>query len=77
MVLSRRITLLLAAICAGATMSLSAAPAFAAGQGGGNGATSEEFVCFRSTPKKIKLGTGKIVTTPSGNVNAVCTGKPL
>ncbi len=73
MALDRRIALLLAALCAAAVVSLSAAPAFAAGQGGG--ATSEEFVCFRSTGEKLRLGTGKIVTTPSGKVNAVCTGK--
>ena len=76
MALSRRTMLLLAAICAAATMSLSAAPSFAGGQGGG-GATVEEFVCFRSTGDKIMLGTGKAVTTPSGNVNFVCTGQPL
>ena len=72
MALSRRTMLLLAAICAAATMSLSAAPSFA-----GGGATVEEFVCFRSTGDKIMLGTGKAVTTPSGNVNFVCTGQPL
>ena len=77
MALSRRIMLLLAATGAAATMSLSAAPAFADGQGGGGGATVEEFVCFRSTGNKIQLGTGKVITTPSGNVNVVCTGEPL
>ena len=74
MALDRRIKLLLAAVCAAATLALSAAPAFAAGQQGG-GATSEEFVCFRSAGEKIRLGTGKVVTTPSGKVNVVCTGK--
>ena len=73
MALSRKTMLLLAAICAAATMSLSAAPSFAGGQGGG--ATVEEFVCFRSAGDKIMLGTGKVVTTPSGNVNVVCTGQ--
>ena len=47
----------------------------AAASGSGGGATSEEFVCFRSTGDKIRLGTGKVVTTPSGNVNVVCTGQ--
>jgi hypothetical protein len=51
-------------------MSLSAPPAFATGQGGG--ATVEEFVCFLSTGDQIRLGTGKVVTTPSGNVHVVC-----
>ena len=74
MALDRRIKLLLAAVCAGATVALSAAPAFAAGQQGG-GATSEEFVCFRSAGEQVKLGTGKVITTPSGNENVVCTGK--
>ena len=43
--------------------------------GPGGGATSEEFVCFRSAGDKVKLGTGKVVTTPSGNANVVCTGQ--
>lgn len=58
-------------------MSLSAPPAFAVGQDEGRGATMEEFVCFRSTGEKIALGTGKTVTTPSGNSREVCTGQPL
>ena len=53
------------------------APAEEEASGPGGGATSEEFVCFRSTPNKAKLGTGKVVTTPSGNVNVVCTGRPF
>ncbi len=73
MALDRRIALLLAAVCAAAVMSLPATPAFAAGQD--KGATFEQFVCFRSAGEKIRLGTGKVVTTPSGKVNAVCTGK--
>lgn len=76
MALSRRIMLLLVATCA-ATMSLSAAPTFAGGRGRGGGATFEKFVRFRSTGDKIRLGTGKAVTTPSGNVNVVCTGQPF
>ena len=59
------------------TVAASVVPAFAAGQGGSGGATVEEFVCFRSAGDKVKLGTGKVVTTPSGNVNVVCTGQPL
>ena len=77
MALSPRTMLLLAAISAAATMTLSAAPAFAVGQDAGGGATIEEFVCFRSAGDEIRLGTGKIVTTPSGNVSVVCTGEPL
>lgn len=80
----RRVGLFLAASGAVATMSLSASPAFAAGQGEGGGqgveargATIEEFVCFRQTGDRIRLGTGKVITTPSGNVQGVCTGKPL
>ena len=69
----RKLALLVAML---AMVLAAAAPAFA-GQGGGGGATSEEFVCFRSTGDKIQLGTGKVVTTPSGNVNVVCTGQPL
>ena len=77
MALSRRNMLLLAAIYAAATVALSTAPALAAGQGAGGGATVEEFVCFHSTPNQVELGTGKVVTTPSGNTNVVCTGNPL
>ncbi len=72
--MGREARLFMLAALAATFVSLSAAPALAAGQGGG--AAMEEFVCFRSTPKKIQLGTGKVVTTPSGNVNIVCTGKP-
>ncbi len=70
----RRTGLLLAAVGAVATLSLSAPPALAAGQGDGGGATIEEFVCFRETGNEIRLGTGKVITTPSGNVQVVCTG---
>ncbi len=73
----RRLGLLLAATGAAATMSLSAPPAFATGHDEGGGATVEEFVCFLSTGDQIRLGTGKVVTTPSGNVHVVCTGEPL
>ena len=75
----RRVGLFLAATGAVATMSLSAPPAFAAGQGEveGSGATIEEFVCFRETGNEIRLGTGKVITTPSGNVRVVCTGRSL
>ena len=59
-----------------ATVPSQDAPAEAAAASGpGGGATVEEFVCFRSTGDKIRLGTGKVVTTPSGNVNVVCTGQ--
>lgn len=60
-----------------ATMSLSASPALAAGQDDGRGATTEEFVCYHSTGDRVRLGTGRVVTTPSGNVHIVCTGQPL
>ena len=64
-------------------MSLSGSPAFAAGHGEGGqevegrGATVEEFVCFRDTGSGTRLGTGKVITTPNGNVQVVCTGAPL
>ena len=78
----RRVGLFLAATGAVATMSLSAPPAFAGqGQGRpgseGTGTTIEEFVCFRDTGNRIRLGTGKVITTPSGNVRGVCTAKPF
>ena len=69
----RKLTLLVAML---AMVLATAVPAFAAGQGGG-GATVEEFVCFRSVGDEIRLGTGKVVTTPSGNANVVCTGQPF
>ena len=65
-----------AAVVGASAMMLSVA-AFPALAGNGGGATQEEFVCFRSAGEKIKLGTGKVITTPSGNVNVVCTGKPI
>ena len=62
---------------ASALLLLSAAPVFAAEPGRGGGATIEEFVCFRSTGEETRLGTGKIITTPSGKTHIVCTGKPI
>ena len=73
----RRLGLLLAGASASATMLVSAPQALAVGQGGGGGATVEEFVCFRTTGQGIRIGTGKIITTPSGDVRMVCTGRPL
>lgn len=58
-----------------ATVGLTASPA--AAQDEGRGATIEEFVCFRSSGDHVRLGTGKVITTPSGNVQIVCTGQPL
>ena len=75
MALGRRFLLLMAAAFVAATMLLWAAPVVAADPGGGE--TIEEFVCIRSTGDMIRLGTGKFVTTPSGNTNTVCTGKPV
>ena len=78
MTLERKVMLLLAAVFMAAMMALSAAPVSAAEHGSrGGGATIEEFVCYRSTGEKIRLGTGKIVTTPSGKTHTVCTGKPI
>lgn len=73
----RQLAALVAATGAAASILLSAPPAFADGHGKGGGATHEEFVCDRATGNKIRLGTGKIITTPSGNTHLVCTGKPL
>ena len=70
----RKLALLVAML---AMVLAAAAPAFAAGRGAGGGVTVEEFVCFRSAGDKIQLGTGKVVTTPSGNANVVCTGQPF
>ena len=67
----------LALIVGAIMMVMAAAPAFATNHNRGGGATFEEFVCFRSTGDETKLGTGKVVTTPSGNVHVICTGKPL
>ena len=72
----RRLGLFLAGTGA-ATMSLLASPVFAAGHGEGRGATIEEFVCYQSPDDKIRLGTGKVITTPGGETHIVCTGQPL
>lgn len=72
-----RLGVLLAATSVAATMSLSAQPAFAAAPNPNGGATVEDFVCFFSSGDRIGLGTGKVVTTPSGNSHLVCTGQPL
>ncbi|HYX44270.1 MAG TPA: hypothetical protein VE760_04445 [Acidimicrobiales bacterium] len=75
---AKRRALLVMAIGAAALMApLFPSPAFALGQETGRGATIEEFVCFRSTSDEIRLGTGKVITTPSGSVHVVCTGEPL
>ena len=73
----RRLGQLLAAVGAVGTISLSAPPALAADPGRGGGATVEEFVCFFSRGDQIRLGTGRVVTTPSGETHLVCTGQPL
>jgi hypothetical protein len=71
----RRFGLLVAAMGAAATLSAAAPPA-SADEGGG--VTVEEFVCFRELGgDRIRLGTGKIITTPSGNTHVTCTGQPL
>ena len=77
MALERKIMLLLATVFMAAMMFLLAAPVFAAEHGRDDGATIEEFVCFRSTGEEISLGTGKVITTPSGKTHIVCTGKPI
>lgn len=78
MATGRRIMPLLAAFSAAAVMSLSAVPVFAAEQGRGGGATVEEFVCFFPNPDdRTQLGTGRAITTPSGNIQVICTGKPF
>ncbi len=73
----RRRRLGLLAATSVATMALSAPSAFGTGNDEGRGATIEEFACFRSTGDQVRLGTGKVITTPSGNVHVVCTGKPF
>ena len=71
----RRLGALVATAGAVATMSLAAPPAFAASHGEGGGVTVEEFVCSRDTGNGIRLGKGKVITTPSGTVHLVCTGQ--
>lgn len=72
----RRIGLL--AATSAATMALSVPSAFGASndEGRRGGATMEEFVCFRTTGDQTRIGTGRVIRTPSGNVHVVCTGKP-
>ena len=63
---------------AGASALMLSVAAFPALASSGGGATVEEFVCFRSTPNnEFQLGTGKVIATPSGNVNVRCTGAPI
>jgi hypothetical protein len=73
----RGLGLLLATATAAVTMPLSAGPAVAAGHDQGDGATVEEFVCFHSSGDRVRLGTGRVITTPSGNVHVVCSGQPI
>ena len=74
----RRLGQILGATSAAAVMMLSAPPAAAGDHKEGRGATVEEFVCYKSTGgDRVRVGTGKIITTPSGNSQLVCTGKPL
>ncbi len=61
----------------GASALMLPVTAFPALASSGGGATQEEFVCFRSTGEKIRLGEGKVITTPSGNVHVVCTGASI
>ncbi len=61
----------------GATALMLSVAAFPALASNGGGATQEEFVCFKPTGEETRIGTGKVITTPSGNVNVVCTGKPI
>ena len=73
----RRLGTFLGVAGVAAAISLSASPAFAAGSDQGEGATVDEFVCFRSAGENIMLGTGRTITTPSGQTHLVCTGQPL
>ena len=68
----RRLVVLLAA--AGMAAGMVTAPAALAD---GGGATVEEFVCYHSAGDRITLGTGRVITTPDGEVRVVCTGQPL
>ncbi|HVL52277.1 MAG TPA: hypothetical protein VM754_12330 [Actinomycetota bacterium] len=63
---------------AAAMVLLTAPPAVASDHNQDRGATIEEFVCYKSTGgDRVRVGTGKIITTPSENSQLVCTGKPL
>lgn len=74
----RRLGRILGVTGAAAVMLLSAPPAVASDHNEGRGATVEEFVCYKSIGgDRVRVGTGKIITTPSGNSQLVCTGKPL
>ena len=71
----RRFGMVLAASGAAAVMSLPASPSLSSGSGQGGGVVTEEFVCYRSAGDHIMLGTGKVITTPSGQTHVVCTGQ--
>ena len=74
---TRRLGQILGVSGVAAMMLLAAPPAVAEDRNQDRGATIEEFVCFKSTGDKTRIGTGKVITTPSGNSQLVCTGKPL
>ena len=73
----RRLRRIFGVTGAAAMMLLAAPPAVAGGHHQDRGATIEEFVCYKSTGDKTRIGTGKVITTPSGNSHLVCTGEPL
>ncbi len=73
----RKLARMVAMVAMVAMVLATAAPAFATDRGRGGGATIEEFVCFFSAGDNIRLGEGKVVTTPSGKTHIVCTGKPI
>ncbi|HEV2069375.1 MAG TPA: hypothetical protein VGR26_06245 [Acidimicrobiales bacterium] len=73
----RRLGQILGATGAAAMLLLTAPPAVASDHNQRRGATIDEFVCFRSAGDRIQVGTGKVITTPSGNSQFVCTGQPL
>ena len=73
----RRLGRVLGVTGAAAMMLLAAPPAVAGDHSQDRGATIEEFVCYKSTGDKTRIGTGKVITTPSGHSRLVCTGKPL
>ena len=73
----RRLGRILGLTGAAAMMLLAAPPAVAGDHNQDRGATIEEFVCYKSTGDKTRIGTGKVITTPGGNSHTVCTGEPL
>lgn len=73
----RRLGRILGVTGAAAMMLLSAPPAVAGDHSQDRGATVEEFVCYKSTGDRTRIGTGKVITTPNGNSHLVCTGEPL